>query len=150
MTPPKENVQIEIDTSKHKLHVDHPSCSNGHSLKCDHVKIHDYSSIKVKARYKNNSGFIYIDPIYGSFDNIIEGMHVPDGEVVELLCPQCDENLTAKDDSCQVCLSPMFLFHLPNNGVVEGCLKKGCMFHKLKIVDAEEQVSRLFEERMLL
>ena len=147
---PKENVQIEIDISKHKLHVDHPTCSNGHSLRCEGVKIHDFPSIKVKASYKNNHGFLYIDPIYGSFDNIIDGMHVPDGEVVEIYCPECEENLTAQDDTCQVCLSPMFLFHLPNNGIVEGCLKKGCMFHKLKIVDAEEQVARLFEDRMLL
>jgi len=145
-----EKVQIEIDISKNKLHVEHPTCSKGHSLKCENVKIHDYPSIKVKAKYKENSGFIYIDPIYGSFDNIIEGMHVPDGELIELYCPVCDENLTAKDETCQVCLSPMFVFHLPNNSIVEGCLKKGCMFHKLKIVDAEEQVSRLFEERMLL
>jgi hypothetical protein len=145
-----KKVQIEIDVSKHPLHVDHPTCSKGHSLRCDSVKIHDYASIKVKARYKNNSGLVYIDPIYGSFDNIIEGMHVPEGETIELFCPECDENLTAKDDSCQVCLSPMFVFHLPNNGIVEGCLKKGCMFHKLKIVDAEEQIARLFEDRTLL
>lgn len=145
-----KKVQIEIDVSKHPLHVDHPSCSKGHSLRCDSVKIHDYASIKVKATYKNNGGFVYIDPIYGSFDNIIEGMHVPEGEIIELFCPECEENLTAKDDSCQVCLSPMFVFHLPNNGIVEGCLKKGCMFHKLKIVDAEEQIARLFEDRTLL
>jgi len=146
----KEKVQIEIDVSKHPLHVEHPTCSKGHSLKCELVKIHDYSSIKVKTTYKDNSGFIYIDPIYGSFDNIFEGMHVPEGELVKLFCPECDENLTAKNDTCQVCSSPMFVFHLPNNGIIEGCLKKGCMFHKLKIIDAEEQVARLFEERMLL
>jgi hypothetical protein len=146
----KEKVQIEIDVSKHPLPVNHPTCSNGHSLKCENVKINDYPSIKVKAKYKENDGFIYIDPIYGSFDNIIEGMHVPDGEIVELFCPECDEKLLAPSDTCQVCLSPMFLFHLPNNGVIEGCMKKGCMFHKLKIVDAEELVARLFDERMLL
>ncbi len=146
----KEKVQIEFDTSKHPIHLNHPTCPNGHSLKCELVKIHDYPSIKVKAHYKENSGYIYIDPIYGSFDNIIEGMHIPKGELVELFCPECDKSLTAKDDSCQVCLSPMFVFHLPNNGIIEGCLKVGCTSHKLKIVDAEEQVARLFEERMLL
>jgi hypothetical protein len=146
----KEKVQIEIDVSKHQLHVNHPTCSNGHSLKCEDVKIHDYPSIKVKAKYKDNNGFIYIDPIYGSFDNIIEGMHVPEGEVIELFCPECNEKLIAPADTCQVCLSPMFMFHLPNNGIIEGCMQKGCMFHKLKIVDAEELVARLFDERMLL
>ncbi len=145
-----EKIQIEIDVSKRPLHLEHPTCSKGHTLRCDNVKIHDYASIKVVARFKENSGFIYIDPIYGSFDNIIEGMHVPEGEVIELFCPECDEKLLAPTDTCQVCLSPMFLFHLPNNSIIEGCMQKGCMFHKLKIIDAEEQVARLFEERMLL
>jgi hypothetical protein len=146
----KEKIEIEVDISKHPLYVQHPTCSKGHSLSCETVKIHDYPSIKVKARYNDNEGFIYIDPIYGSFDNIIEGMHVPEGELLELFCPECGESLTSQGETCQVCLSPMFVFHLPNNGIVEGCLKKGCMFHKLKIVDGEEQVARLFEERMLL
>lgn len=146
----KDNITVEIDVSQTGLHIEHPTCSKGHSLRCDKVKIHDYPSIKAKAKVKEEEGLIYIDPIYGSFDNIIEGMKIPEGSLVELFCPECGESLTDSTENCQVCSSPMFVFHLPNQSIVEGCLKKGCMFHKLKIVDADQQLTRLFENRMLL
>lgn len=146
----KDNVTVEIDVSPSGLHIEHPTCSKGHSLRCDNVKIHNYPSIKTKAKVRGEEGYIYIDPIYGSFDNIYEGMKISEGSIVELFCPECGESLTDPTEKCQVCASPMFVFHLPNKSIVEGCLKKGCMFHKLKIVDADQQLTRLFEERMLL
>lgn len=146
----KDNITVEIDISSNGLHVEHPTCPNGHSLLCGTVKIHNLSSIKAKAIVNEIEGFIYIDPIYGSFDNIIEGMKIPEGSIVELFCSECGISLTDSSERCQVCASPMFVFHLPNQSIVEGCLKKGCMFHKLKIVDADQQLTRLFEERMLL
>jgi len=146
----KENIIIEIDFSPDGLHIDHPTCSNGHSLRCENVRIHDFPSIKVKANVNDDKGFIYIDPIYGSFDNILEGLNIPEGSVAELFCPECGESLTDPSESCKICSSPMFIFHLPNQSIVEGCLRKGCMFHELKIVDVDQQITRLFEERMLL
>ena len=142
----REKIQIEVDVTSKKLHLEHSTCSKGHSLKCDKVKIHDYPSIKVKAKVGENEGFMYIDPIYGSFDNIIEGIKIPEGAIVEIFCPECGESLLDTIGTCQICSSPMFVFHLPNNSIVEGCLKKGCIFHKLKIVDAEQQLARLFED----
>ena len=88
----KEKITVEINISPKELHIEHPTCSRGHSLKCDKVKIHNFSSIKVKAKANGEEGFMYIDPIYGSFDNIIEGMKIPDGVIVELFCPECDES----------------------------------------------------------
>ena len=146
----KEKVTFEVNVSSDGLHIEHPTCSKGHSLRCDNVKIHNYSSIKVKAKVNDDEGFIYIDPIYGSFDNIIEGMKIPEGSLVQLFCPDCGESLTMQGESCKICSSPMFIFHLPNRSIVEGCLRKGCMFHELKIVDVDKQLARLFEERMLL
>lgn len=146
----KEKITVEINVSPTGLHIEHPTCSKGHSLRCDKVKIHNYPSIKVKAKASGEKGFMYIDPIYGSFDNIIEGMKISEGSLVELFCPECNENLTMHGDSCKICSSPMFVFHLPNKSIVEGCLRKGCMFHELKIMDVDQQLTRLFEERMLL
>jgi len=146
----KENITVEFDFDPNGLHIEHPTCSKGHSLRCDKVKIHNYPSIKVKAKVNDERGFIYIDPIYGSFDNIIEGLNFPEGSVAELFCPECEESLADPSDSCKICSSPMFIFHLPNKSIVEGCLKMGCMFHQLKIVDVDQQITRLFEERMLL
>lgn len=145
----KEKIQIELEVPSKALHVEHASCPNGHSLADESIKINGKPSFKVKVKYKGKEGFMYLDPIYGSYNNIEEGISVPKGAVLEFYCPECGISLKEPDDTCQLCASPMFIFHLPNGGLVEGCLKKGCMFHKMKIVDVEQQVSRLFTDHNL-
>jgi len=141
----KEKIQIELEVPSKSLHVEHAYCSKGHSLADESIKISGKPSFKVKVKHKGKEGFMYLDPIYGSYNNIEEGISIPKGAVLEFFCPECGISLTEPDDTCQLCASPMFIFQLPKGGVVEGCLKKGCMFHKMKIVDAEQQVARLFE-----
>jgi predicted RNA-binding Zn-ribbon protein involved in translation (DUF1610 family) len=145
----KEKVQIEVEVSSEILNVKHATCSKGHELCCSEKKIHGHQALKVKAKYKDQEGLMHLDPIYGSYDNIEEGMSMPKGGVAEFFCPECGENLTDSNDTCQLCSSPMFIFHLPNGGIVEGCLKKGCLFHKMKIVDAEQQIARSFENNTM-
>ena len=141
----KEKIQIEVEVPVKKLHVEHAFCPNGHQLVDDSVKIHDKSAIKVKVKYQGQEGFFYIDPTYGSYDNIEEGISLPKGAVLEFFCPECGVSLTDKDETCQICSAPLFVLELPKNGIVEGCLRKGCVFHKMKLVDAEQQIARLFE-----
>jgi hypothetical protein len=43
----------------------------------------------------------------------------------------------------------MFVFNLPKGGIIEGCLKNGCVYHKMKIIDAEQLVARSFENSTL-
>ena len=145
----KEKLHIEVEVPSKKFHVEHVYCPNGHSLCDEEKKIHGYPAIKVKVTIGAKEGIIYLDPVYGSFDNIEEGISIPNGGVVELFCLECGVNLTDPDESCQLCASPMFIFQLPKGGIVEGCLKKGCHYHKMKIVDAEQQISRLFENDTL-
>ena len=147
--PGKEKVQIEIEVASNKLNVKHAKCPKGHQLCCDEKKIHGNPSIKLKVKYKNHEGFIYLDPVYGSYDNIEEGLSMPKNAVAEFFCPECGVSLTDPSDTCQLCSSPMFVLELPNGGIVEGCLKKGCVYHKLKIVDAEQLIARSFENSTL-
>jgi len=146
----KEKVQIEVEVKAKKLSVHNATCPKGHSL-CseDKVKIHEHPAIKVKIRYKGKEGMLFLDPVYGSYDNIFEGITMPKGGVAEFFCPECGVSLTDPIDRCQLCSSPMFVFHLPKGGIVEGCLKNGCLFHKMKIVDAEQQLARSFENSTL-
>ena len=146
----KEKLQIEVEVSSKKLSVKHATCPNGHLL-CsnDSIKIHGHPAIKVKIRYKSKEGYLYLDPVYGSYDNIFEGISMPKGAVAEFFCPECGVSLTDPSETCQLCSSPMFVFHLPKGGIIEGCLKKGCIFHKMKIVDAEQQIARSFENNTL-
>jgi hypothetical protein len=145
----KEKVQIEVEVSSQKLEVKHATCPKGHQLRDDTKNIHGHSALKVKVKFKEEEGILYLDPIYGSYDNIEEGIKLPKGGVVEIFCPECGVSLKDATDTCQMCSSPMFVFNLPNGGIVEGCLKKGCVYHKMKIVDAEKQISRSFENNTL-
>ncbi len=141
----KEKIQIEVEVPAKNLHVSHATCQNGHLLTDEKVKIHGAPSLKVKIKCKGKKGTLYIDPVYGRYENIIKDIDIKKGDVVEMSCPECDVDLMDPHDKCPSCASPMFIFYLPRGGIIEGCAKLGCVFHKLKIVDAEQQVSRLFE-----
>ncbi|MEJ2637099.1 MAG: hypothetical protein P8184_17655 [Calditrichia bacterium] len=148
--PQKEKLQIEIEVPSKKIRVSHVHCPNGHNLCDPSVKINDFPSIRLKLKNKmGEEGFLYLDPVYGSFQNREEGIQIAADEVVDAFCPECGVSLTSPDETCQLCASPMFLLHLPKGGIIEGCLKKGCYFHRMKIVDAEEQIARLFENHTL-
>ena len=144
-----EKVEIQVDVISNKLHVKHATCPNGHQLCSDEKKIHGYPALKVKVKYKNQEGTLYLDPTYGSYDNIFEGITMPKGGVAEFFCPECGTSLTDPQDTCQLCSSPMFVFNLPNGGIIEGCLKNGCVYHKMKIIDAEQLIARTFENNTL-
>lgn len=145
----KEKIQIEIDVPSKKLYVQNATCPNGHSLSDKKVKIHDHPSLKVKIVTNKKEGFLYIDPLYGSYDNIEKNVTMHDGDVAEFFCPECGVSLMDPDTNCSICSSQMFIFHLPHGSFVEGCTKKGCMFHKLKLVSGEQQMGRLFDDSTL-
>ena len=145
----KEKLQIEVEVPSKAIHVEHVYCPNGHELCDPSRKIHKFPAIKMKVVHEQRQGWIYLDPVYGSFDHIEEGIDLPKDAVVEFRCPVCDVSLTAPDELCQLCSSPTFICHLPKGGIIEGCLKKGCYFHKMKVVDAEQQIARLFENDTL-
>jgi len=142
----KEIVEIEVPSKA--IRIQHASCPEGHSLMDEEHKINGYPSITVLARYKEREGLIYLDPVYGSFRNLPE-IEIPEGEIVEFLCPECSISLTDEDISCSLCSAPMFSIHLPHGGIVEGCLRNGCQFHNLKLVEGEELVKRLYEDHTL-
>ncbi len=144
-----EKLQIEVEVPAKKIHVEHVYCSNGHQLVDESRKINGYSAIKLRARTRKQDGFIYLDPVYGSFDHIEEGLELKKGALVDFSCPECGVSLKSPDESCQLCSSPMFIAHLPRGGIIEGCTRKGCYYHRMKIVDAEQQVARLFENDTL-
>lgn len=141
----KEKIQIEVEIPSESIKLIQVSCPNGHSLSDENIKFHGFPSIKIKVHQKKDEGFLYLDPVYGSYHKIEEGIKIPNNAVCEFFCPECNINLTDPHDTCQLCSSPLFVFHLPKGSIVEGCLKKGCLFHKMKIVDAEQQFQRLYK-----
>ena len=144
-----EKIQIEIEVPAKSLNLAHAVCPNGHLLSHNKVKIHDLPSIWVKVKYRKQTGDLYLDSTYGSFDNIYRDITVPDGVIVELFCPECGTSLKDAHEKCQLCSAPMFVLNLPHGSNLEGCLRVGCFFHKLKIVDADMHLARLFENNTL-
>jgi hypothetical protein len=147
--PKREKIQIEIEVPTKTLNLAHAACPKGHLLSNDEIKIHGLPSIYVKVKYRKQMGDLYLDSTYGSFDNVYKGITVPDNAVVELFCPECQTSLTDKEERCQLCSAPLFMLHLPKGSKLEGCLRKGCFFHKMKIIDADKRLGRLFENQTL-
>ncbi|HNS74093.1 MAG TPA: hypothetical protein PKI81_11845 [bacterium] len=145
---PKNKDIVELEVPSKVLRIQNAGCPNGHSLMDEDHLINGYPSVAVLARYRDETGLIHLDPIYGSFKNISQ-ITVPDGELVEFLCPTCKVSLQDADQRCSVCSAPMFAMQLPKGGIVEGCLRNGCQFHSLKLVSSDELVKRLYESHSL-
>jgi len=134
---------VVVEIPAKTIHIEHATCRQGCDLMAPDVKIHGHPSIKVIAEHEGQRGPLYLDPIYGSFDHVTD-LDIPEDAVVQFFCPTCGESLTAEGDTCNSCTAPFFLLKLPRGSVVEGCLRKGCHKHRLKIVDLNAQLLRLF------
>ena len=116
-------------------------------------------------RYKKNkkTGLIYLNPMYGSNAHKLNDMPDFDKEV-QLMCPDCSASLIADGEFCPDCGSPIYAIEVPLKGLVQGCLKEGCGWHRWEQVDSswndeyvevrvtddgcgipEEQLTKLFE-----
>ena len=142
----KEKIIIEIEKSK--LFIQNASCPNGHNLMDNIVKIHNMPSIKLIFTFDDIEDIIYLDPAYGSFNHISE-TKIPEGTIVEFYCSKCKVPLKVEGDFCPACNASRFRLLLPKGGYIEGCLRKGCIQHELKLVDVNEQFARLYKERMM-
>ena len=139
----KEIVELEIPSRT--IRIKKAMCEHGHSLMDPDHLIDGNASIAVLAKYENQEGLIYLDPVYGSFKNVWE-IDVPEGECVELFCPRCHVSLSEHGQICDECLAPMFAVYLPHGGMVAACLRNGCHYHTLKFTDSEEIGKKLLEE----
>ena len=142
---PEMRHRVEIMVPQGKLLVRNARCPKGCNLMDPDHLIHDHASIHVKAAAGGQSGSVYLDPMYGSYENLSE-VNVPPGEVVEFSCPHCGVSLTDPDATCAKCSAPMFVLHLPKGGFIEACERNGCSNHRLQIVTGEQAMQRAFDE----
>ena len=141
---PDDRERIEIDVPPGSLVVRHARCPGGCDLMDPGAPIHGRPSIHLLYRDADGEGDIRVDPAYGSFENVAD-RDLRDGMVVEFFCPKCRVSLRAPGERCGVCSAPMFALHLPHGVVVEGCQRKACFHHKLRLVSDEEEMQRLFD-----
>jgi predicted RNA-binding Zn-ribbon protein involved in translation (DUF1610 family) len=112
--------------------IQHAHCPNGCDLMTDKVKKNGLKTIAVKIRWQDKEGMIYLDPEFGSYDNVMD-FEIPPGEIVQFYCPHCGISLQHEHDLCRSCSAPTFAMELPGEGQIIGCLRKGCFEHTLKI-----------------
>jgi hypothetical protein len=140
---------VEVRIRRASFAVTDATCPNGCSLMVPEIPIHGHASIGVRFAFGDWQGIIHLDPVFGSFDNECD-IEIPDGQAVAFRCPSCNASLRSDEGRCPTCAAEMFVLHLPNGGILEGCLRKGCSGHKLRIVDLDAQMLRLFHEQVRL
>ncbi len=110
------------------------TCLDGHNLIDYDHKIDGMPSIKVKAAFEGNEGFIHIDPIYGRGRNHY-GIPVTKTKNIEIKCPVCDISLVNKTKKCEKDSSDIYEIIIPNKGVLEGSTKLGSTWQKWEYID---------------
>lgn len=140
---PREKVILRLPEGA--LGVRHASCPKGCDLMDPEAPIHDLPSIRVEVRAEGRKGTVHLDPLYGRFESIHD-WEPPLGSIVEFACPACGESLQSDEGTCQICAAPLFALHL-KSGIVEGCLRRGCLYHRMTVVGSDELMQRLFDER---
>jgi two-component system NtrC family sensor kinase len=117
------------------LQIKRAQCPKRHDLIDRKVQIDGKPAIGMRFRKQDETGFIYLDPMYGSQQHHLDDM--PDlGEGVELVCPECSRSLIAEGEACPDCGAPVYTFEVPLKGMVQGCLTDGCGWHRWEQVDS--------------
>ncbi len=143
----KQHEKVTLQLPEGVIGIRHASCPNGCNLMDRSNPIHDLPSIQVRYSVEGKEGIVHLDPLYGRFENMHE-WDPPAGAVVTFSCPACGVSLRSEEETCQVCAGPLFCLHL-KSGIVEGCLRRGCVYHKMRIVDTDALMERLFNEKQL-
>lgn len=118
-------------------------CPKRHSLLDNEVRFGGRSSIKLKIRGRGESGFLYLDALYGSHE-CRSTLHDPLEKPDDVACPQCGTSLIDRAARCPECGSNVFSVTIPGRGLFQVCAKPGCHWQKWDA--AEEEGVREYAE----
>jgi len=117
------------------LQIKRALCRKRHDLIDRKVQIDGKPAISMRYRKKKQTGIIHLSPMYGSNGHNLGDMPAL-AEGVELMCPDCSVSLIAEGETCPQCSSPVYAFEVPLKGLVQGCLKDGCGWHRWEQADS--------------
>jgi len=117
------------------LQIKRALCRKRHDLVDRKVQIDGKPAISMRYRKKEQTGLIHLNPMYGSTGHRLNDMP-PLGKDVDLQCPHCSASLLAEGESCPQCGDPIYAFEVPLKGIVQGCLREGCGWHRWEQVDS--------------
>jgi two-component system NtrC family sensor kinase len=110
-------------------------CRKRHELVDRKFQVDNKPAITMRFRKGEQTGLIHLDPMYGSADHHLGDMP-PLDEGVQLECPECATSLIAEGEQCPRCGAPIYAFEVPLKGLVEGCLRLGCGWHRWEKLDS--------------
>jgi two-component system NtrC family sensor kinase len=110
-------------------------CRKRHELVDRKFQVDNKPAITMRFRKGEQTGLIHLDPMYGSADHHLGDMP-PLDEGVQLECPECSTSLIAEGEQCPKCGAPIYAFEVPLKGLVEGCLRQDCGWHRWEKLDS--------------
>ena len=117
------------------LQIKRALCRKRHDLVDRKIQIDGKPAISMRYKKNKKTGLVHLNPLYGSNEHKLNGMPDFDKEV-ELMCPDCSASLIADGEFCPDCGSPIYAFEVPLKGLVQGCLKESCGWHRWEQVDS--------------
>lgn len=117
------------------LQIKRALCPKRHDLVDRKVQIDSKPAISMRFRNKKDTGIIHLNPMYGSSKHLLGDMPALEAGV-ELLCPDCSVSLISEGETCPKCGAPIYAFEVPLKGLVQGCLRDGCGWHRWEQADS--------------
>jgi signal transduction histidine kinase len=117
------------------LQIKRALCRKRHDLVDRKIQIDGKPAISMRYKKKKEAGLIHLNPMYGSTGHKLNDMPDFDKEV-KLMCPDCSTSLIVDGELCPDCGSPIYAFEVPLKGLVQGCLKDGCGWHRWEQADS--------------
>jgi hypothetical protein len=65
-------------------------CPNGHDLINPKVNVRGYKGILIRIKKGKDEGFVALSPICGDKSKYTIDIEVSEGEIIDLLCPECN------------------------------------------------------------
>ncbi|MBM4044112.1 MAG: NAD(P)H-dependent oxidoreductase subunit E [Planctomycetes bacterium] len=124
-----DGVETGTDLRVFPLEVSCPRCR--HTLMDPDHPIDGHPSIRLAMAHGGTRGWLRLSCLYGSYAGASE-YHVPEGAVVDLLCPHCLAELP-EALACADCGTRMVFMTVRDRVTVHVCRRRGCKGHMLQL-----------------
>ena len=117
------------------LQIKRALCRKRHDLVDRKIQIDGKPAISMRYRKDEQTGLIHLNPMYGAEDHRLGDMPALE-KGVDLMCPDCSASLIADGETCPKCGAPIYAFEVPMKGLVQGCLRENCGWHRWEQADS--------------
>lgn len=120
--------------SKEQIVIKSCYCQNGHSLISKRARFNEYDGILLGVRSKDQMYHIAVSPVFGEKIRVSLDIDLVDGELLDLVCPECGVNLPVYAVcECGGVLKVMFLSQDADFlNCVGVCNRVGCRHSEIK------------------